>query len=136
MMDVLSLIPQRPPFVFVEKVVGCNTNSATIQYTIRDDCPLLENGHELSTAGLMEHVAQSCATFIGAQQVEKHLPIKIGYIGGVKKLEVLKHPRVGEVITTDVTISQQVFNISQMDCITKLGSDEIARTSIKLALEE
>ena len=133
--NILSLIPQRMPFVFVDKLLQLEDETAKVHYTIAETCPLVDNG-TLSIAGMLEHIAQSCATFIGGLQSRKHLPIRIGYIGAVKHLQVHSQPRVGDQLVTQVVLTQEVMNISQMDCKTFVGEQEIACATIKLALDE
>ena len=133
MNNILDIIPQRPPFVFVDEVVAINGISAVLSYRVATDCPLLSDGY-LSIAGVLEHVAQSCAARIGYLQSQTNQPIRIGYIGGVKSIEVLRNPLVGELLTTEVELIEEVFDISLLSCTTRVEDDVIAQTTIKLAL--
>lgn len=133
MNNILDIIPQRPPFVFVNEVVAINGTSAIISYRVAADCPLLSNSR-LSIAGVLEHVAQSCAARIGYLQSQNNQPIRIGYIGGVKSIEVLRNPQVGELLTTEVELTEEVFDISLLSCTTRVEDEVIAQTTIKLAL--
>ncbi len=133
MNSILDIIPQRPPFVFVDEVVTINGISAVLSYRVATDCPLLSDGY-LSIAGVLEHVAQSCAARIGNLQSQTNQPIRIGYIGGVKSIEVLRNPKVGELLTTEVNLIEEVFDISLLSCTTRVEDEVIAQTTIKLAL--
>ena len=133
MNDILHLIPQRPPFVFVDKVVYADEQDAEICYTITEDCPLVED-HRLPLAGVLEHAAQSCAARVGYIQSTQDEPIRIGYIGAVKKIEVKRIPTVGECLLTKVTLLENVLDISLLQCDTFVGGELIAQTTLKLAL--
>ena len=133
MNSILDIIPQRPPFVFVDDVVTVNGLSAILSYRVSPSCPLLSNGY-LSIAGVLEHVAQSCAARIGYLQSQTNQPIRIGYIGGVKSIEVLRNPKVGELLTSEVNLIEEVFDISLLSCTTRVEDEVIAQTTIKLAL--
>lgn len=133
MNSILDIIPQRPPFVFVDEVVTVNGLSAILSYRVSLSCPLLSDGY-LSIAGVLEHVAQSCAARIGYLQNQTNQPIRIGYIGGVKSIEVLRNPKVGELLTTEVNLIEEVFDISLLSCTTRVEDEVIAQTTIKLAL--
>lgn len=133
MNSILDIIPQRPPFVFVDDVVTVNGLSAILSYRVSPSCPLLSNGY-LSIAGVLEHVAQSCAARIGYLQIQTNQPIRIGYIGGVKSIEVLRNPQVGELLITEVELIEEVFDISLLSCTTRVEDEVIAQTTIKLAL--
>lgn len=133
MNSILDIIPQRPPFVFVDKVVTANGMSAILSYRVSPACPLLSDDY-LSIAGVLEHVAQSCAARIGYLQSQTNQPIRIGYIGGVKSIEVLRNPQVGELLITEVELIEEVFDISLLSCTTRVEDEVIAQTTIKLAL--
>lgn len=133
MNSILDIIPQRPPFVFVDEIVTVNGLSAILSYRVSPSCPLLSDGY-LSIAGVLEHVAQSCAARIGYLQSQTNQPIQIGYIGGVKSIEVLRNPQVGELLITEVELIEEVFDISLLSCTTRVEDEVIAQTTIKLAL--
>lgn len=86
-LDILSLIPQRPPFVFVSRLLTADEQRAVAEFTIPADCPLLQ-GERFPTAGLLENMAQTCAARIGYLQVAQQQPVRIGYIGALNPLEV------------------------------------------------
>lgn len=122
--DIETYIPQRPPFVFIDTIEETNLNGARTRFTITDQCPLVQNGI-LPLAGLMENAAQTCATRIGN---------RIGFIGAVKQMEVTRFPHVGETICTNVTVLQEVLNISLVECITLVNNEVIATTTLKIAV--
>jgi len=125
---VETYIPQRPPFVFIDEVVSVNNERAVSAFTIREDCPLVANGH-LSLAGLMENAAQTCAVRAGYCGGNK-----IGFIGAVKTMQASRLPKIGETLTTEVVLVQEVMNISLIECTTKVADEVIATTTLKLAI--
>jgi len=125
---VETYIPQRPPFVFIDEVVSVNNERAVSAFTIREDCPLVANGH-LSLAGLMENAAQTCAVRAGYCGGNK-----IGFIGAVKTMQASRLPKIGETLTTEVVLMQEVMNISLIECTTKVADEVIATTTLKLAI--
>ena len=66
----------------------------------------MQDGH-LCSAGLIENVAQTCATRIGWLNRDK--PVKIGVIGSVSNLEIIRLPRVGQSLTTRVDVLSEIF---------------------------
>ena len=130
MQPVENYIPQRPPFVLIDTVESVSVQSARTRYTIPADCPLVTDG-VLPLAGLLENAAQTCAVRAGQAAGNK-----IGYIGAVKQIQALRLPRVGETLTTDAVLVQEVLNISLVDCTTRIGDELIATATLKLALTE
>ena len=130
--NIAEWIPQRPPFVFIDTIVDVSEEHALTQFTIPADCVLVSDGC-LSLAGLMEHAAQTCAARAGWVQRQQGQQVKIGYIGAVKQMHTTRLPHVGETLTTEARVIQQVLNISLVDCITRVGDEQIATTTLKLA---
>lgn len=124
--SILSFLPQRPPFVFVDSIEEVNASFARTRFTIPANCPLVSE-NILPLSGLMENAAQTCATRAGNT---------IGYIGAVKQMEVKRFPLVGETLTTEAVVVQEVLNISLMECTTRIGNELIATTTLKIATIE
>ena len=124
--NIESCIPQRAPFVFIDTIECVGEKVARTRFTIPAECPLVTDGI-LPLSGLMENAAQTCATRAGDT---------IGYIGAVKQMEVTRFPHVGETLTTEALVIQEVMNISLMECTTRIGSDIIATTTLKIATIE
>lgn len=128
MQPVENYIPQRPPFVLIDTVEHVSADMARTQYTISADCPLVSNG-VLPLSGLMENAAQTCA--VRAGQISGN---KIGYIGAVRQMQVNRLPQVGDTLTTEARLIQEVLNISLIECITRIGDEQVATATLKLAL--
>jgi len=43
-------------------------------------------------------------------------------------------PKIGETLTTEVMLVQEVMNISLIECTTKVAEEMIATTTLKLAI--
>lgn len=124
--DILSYIPQRPPFVFIDAIDELSENRACTRYTIPATCPLLSDGI-LPLAGLMENAAQTCSVIAGN---------KIAYLGAVKHMDVARFPRVGEMLRTEAVVEQEMLNISLIECTTRVQDETIATTTLKIATME
>ena len=57
--EMTSLIPQRPPFMMVDKILSCDDTDAVTEFLVRQDNILLDD-NKLSSAGIVENMAQSC----------------------------------------------------------------------------
>ncbi len=121
--DILTYIPQRPPFVFIDTIEELSENEAHTRYTIPEACPLLSDGI-MSLAGLMENAAQTCSVIAGN---------KIAYLGAVKQMDVSRFPTIGETLYTEAVIVQQMLNISLIECTTRVQDETIAITTLKIA---
>lgn len=131
--NIQDIIPQRPPFVFVDTLLEMAEERSRVQFTVPADCPLAAGGC-LTAAGLLEHTAQACAARIGYLQAQAGQPIRIGYIGSVKEMTIARRPQTGETITTEIVLLESVFDISLFRCVCRVGETVAAEVTLKLAL--
>ena len=64
--------------------------------------------------GLTEHMAQSAALQIGFQRKLNQEPIKTGYIAKIKKLTISQLPAIAKTIETEVLITYQSGELTQV----------------------
>ena len=128
-----ELIPQRPPFVMIDKMLSFNMTVTETQLEIRADNVFCKDGR-LSAEGLMENIAQTCAARMGYINLTKNESVKIGVIGSVNNYEVFRSPKVGEVITTSIEVIEEMFQITMVTAVVKCGDETLAKANMKIAL--
>jgi predicted hotdog family 3-hydroxylacyl-ACP dehydratase len=109
--DILLLIPQRPPFVMVDKLLSSDENSTQTAFRVNEENVLVVEG-KFSEAGLMENIAQTAAARAGYIAMMENKPVAVGYIGAVKNLEIFDLPKINDELVTDVKIENQVFDVT------------------------
>lgn len=107
---ILSFIPQRAPFVMVDKLLDCDEKRGRSSFTVRADNIFVENG-ELREPGLTENIAQTAAARSGYMGGRSGEPIPVGYIGGIKNLEIMALPKTGDELITEIAIENQIFDV-------------------------
>ena len=134
--DILELLPQRPPFVMVDHLVDYSETQTTCELTIRPDNVFCENG-ELAAAGLIEHIAQTCAARLGYyNKYILKVGVRLGFIGEVKDLEIVRLPREGELVETTIKVEQEIFDVTLVTAEVRVGTEVIATTRLKIAQGE
>lgn len=108
-LDILSLIPQKPPFVMVDELLFSDDNVTRTKFIVPSDNVFVING-EFSEAGLMENMAQTAAAGSGNMARIENRAVSTGYIGQVKNLEIFELPKVGDELLTEIKIEVQVFD--------------------------
>lgn len=131
---ILDLIPQRAPIVMVDEFLGIDDNISKTRLAVRDDNIFVDDGM-LSECGLIEHIAQSAAARVGFVFKTNNQEIPIGYIGSVNNFELKEFPKVGEVISTEIEIIQEVFNITLIQAKCYINDVEIASCKMKIFLD-
>ena len=130
-----ELIPQRPPFVMIDKVVSCDMVFTTTELEVRGENLFVVNGR-LSAEGLMENIAQTCAARMGYINLNNGEKVKIGVIGAVSTFEVIRTPKVGEQIVTTIEVIEELFQITLVKAVVRCGTEELANANMKIALTD
>ena len=128
-----ELIPQRPPFVMIDKMLSFDMTVTTTQLEVRADNVFCVDGR-LSTEGMMENIAQTCAARMGYINLCNNASVKIGVIGSVSNYEVFRTPKIGEVIVTSIEVVEEMFQITMVKAFVKCGDEMIAQANMKIAL--
>lgn len=133
---VQTLLPQQPPFRFVDFLEHYDEVCTRTSFTVSAQTMMLEDGH-LSAAALLEHMAQSCAARTGYYTVYiLHKTLSVGYIGQVRHYRIERLPAVGERLETQVCLKQSVFGISQFDVTVRCQDQPIAWADMKMAVPD
>ncbi len=132
---ILKLLPQRPPFVLVDRLVDFSPLHTTTEFLIREECIFVEAG-ELTFKGMIENMAQTCATRIGYVNYIQGKDIEVGYIGAVRNMTFERLPRVGETITTSIKVKEDVFQMTLVDAEIRIGEEVISRAEMKIAIKK
>ena len=134
--NVLELLPQRPPFVMVDHLTDYSETQSSCCLLVRPDNIFLENGC-LAPAGLIEHIAQTCAARLGYyNRYILKSGVRLGFIGEVKDFSILRQPREGELIETTVTVMQEIFDVTLVTAEVRVGTEVIVTTRLKIAQGE
>ena len=130
---VETLIPQKKPFVMIDKMLAFGENTITAGLTIPSDNIFVENG-KFNESGIVEHMAQSVALYTGYQFYLKQEPAPTGYIGAIKDVAIVELPLPGEDLVTEVNVIQEFMGVTLVDIVTRRNNTEIARSQMKTAL--
>ena len=131
-----EILPQREPFVFVDRLVHYDERETVTVFTVPAEHLLVADGY-LTAPGILENMAQSSAARIGYLcKFILHVPVRVGYIGAIRKFRVYRLPAVGETLTTTILFREDVFGISLVDAVVRVGEDLIAEASLKTTLGE
>jgi len=134
--EILELIPQRPPFLLVDSLVDFEPERSVTTFAVRPDGILVRDGR-LSEAGLMENIAQSCAARIGyINKYQKNETVKLGIIGAVKDFKVNFLPAAGSTVVTTIETVSEVFGITLVKAAAACDGDVAATCQMKISLTD
>ncbi|RRD73745.1 pseudouridylate synthase [Tannerella forsythia] len=137
--DILELIPQRPPFVMVDKLTHDDETSTRSTFTVREGNLFCTDGGRMEEAGLIENMAQTCAARMGYRsrtEPQSDGTVRVGFIGAIRGITIVRAPLVGEVLTTTVEVMEEIFSTSLVETKVEVGDEVIASGSMKIFLTD
>ncbi|WP_378187676.1 hypothetical protein ACE939_04860 [Aquimarina sp. W85] len=111
---IKKLIPQKDPFVMIDKMLSYADNAVVSGLTIKSD-NILCNASHFTEGGLVENMAQSIALhrgYRGYLNKGKDEKPKTGFIGSIKHATIYKLPRIGDSIITTVKIVAEIMQVT------------------------
>ena len=133
--NILSLIPQKPPFVMVDKLLLCDEFSTKTTFRVDEKNVLVNNG-EFTEAGLMENIAQTAAVRAGYFALIQNKPVSVGYIGAVKNFEIFDLPKVNDELVTEIKIENQVFDATIISGMVKRNDELMAQCEMNIFISK
>ena len=131
--SIEDLIPQKKPFVMVDKLLQYSEDKIIAGLTISENNIFTKNTL-FTEPGLIEHMAQTIALHTGYQYYLRNLPAPTGYIGSIKKVEIKKLPKLGEKIKTTVSVLHEIMGVTLVNISVELDNEEIAFGEMKTVL--
>lgn len=130
------ILLQQPPFRYVDELIFYKDVLARTRFTVPSENMLVEEGR-FTAAGVMEHMAQSSAARIGFESKYIHnIPVQIGFIGQIKNFEMIRFPRSGETLETEVKTEYEMMGITLASITVYIDGEPVARGQLKTALKQ
>ena len=133
--NILNYIPQRDPICLVHKIYECNDQSTKTGFTVEEDHFFVSNGN-LSEAGIVENLAQSCAAGAGYNSSLKNQPPTVGFIANIKDLVIHSLPKVNSEVITEVKLKAYVMNVTLVTVKSSCNGHPVAECEMKIFIQE
>lgn len=129
------LLPQQPPFIFIDKIMDLKDKYARTSYNIHRDSLFLA-GEVFQPAGIIEFMAQSGAVYAGSKHLDTPTGPPIGYIASIRNLEILQLPTCNNNIECRVTVLNEILSSLIIGSQVTIGASIIASARLQLFLTE
>lgn len=133
--EVLKLIPQRPPIIQISSINITSDLSATSSLLVADDNYFISD-NRLMEPGLIEHIAQSAAAYAGYDTYINNEDPHLGYIGEIKKCSFYGLPSVNDEIITKLDVVSKFDNISLIKAQSFVDDKLIVECQMKIFIKE
>lgn len=118
----------------VGEIINASEQTCTTKFFIDAGNIFIKNG-ELTEPALIENIAQTAAAHTGYLCKQKNEPVPVGFIGAVQQLEIFALPTLNEEIETEVTIKNQVLNVTLISGKITCNQKLIAQCDMKIFIQ-
>jgi predicted hotdog family 3-hydroxylacyl-ACP dehydratase len=131
--DITTYIPQRPPFVMVDKLLSV-TDTETISELKISDINLFTEDGLFYESGIIENIAQTVAAGSGFRTCKSGEKPTIGMIGSIKKLAVTRRPKSGTTLFTTIHVITELENALVVEGTVSCNNENIASCQMNIFL--
>lgn len=131
--NIQDFIPQRPPMVMIGELVTSTPETTTTGLFVEADNILVHQGR-FTEAGLVENIAQTAAFHAGYNR-DLSKPVQLGFIGALKDLKVYELPKIGDILTTTITITHQVMGATVIEGKVVCNGQLMAEVEMKIFIQ-
>ena len=129
--NIESLIPQRWPFIMINELEYCEGDTTRSSFTVGPDNIFVVNGR-LREPALVENIAQTAAARAGWLACRENRPVTLGYIGAIQKLEIFGLPATGDLVSTEIKVLNQVFDVTLVAGTLSCNGEVMASCEMKI----
>ncbi len=124
-MDPSAVIPHRPPILCIDRIVEVDDEHAITEQVARGswECWLIE-GLAQTAAVLNKHDEKRT----GAESTK-------GMLVGVRKFDIIRPPRDGEVVTLRIDLIRRITPLTLMRAEARVGDELLASGELKFYVE-
>ncbi len=132
---ITTLLPHRPPMLFIEHIVSVDMTSATVEKRFGEGGFGTRDGFVLDAA-VIECVAQAVATVNGYIAYVLKKPVVEGMLVGISDFSFSRRARAGIRLRTAVRITGVYGGFCFAEGTVTQGDEEIASGTLKFYLPE
>jgi 3-hydroxyacyl-[acyl-carrier-protein] dehydratase len=131
--EIAEYLPQKDPIVMIDCIYHCEGADTVTGFTIRPD-NMFVKGNCLMEPGIIENIAQTAGAKGGYEVKKMGAEPMIGFIGAVKDLKIYFHPPVGSELITEISIRNEVFNVTLIHGRSTCNGQLVAECEMKIFL--
>lgn len=119
----------------IDKLLSFSETTTTTGFIIKADNIFVENGL-FKEPGLVENIAQTAAARAGYVSQTENKPVLVGYIGAVNNLQVYALPKTGDELITEITIENQIFDVTLISGKITCNGQPVAQCKMKIFINQ
>ncbi|WP_045467650.1 hypothetical protein [Sporocytophaga myxococcoides] len=139
---VVNMVPQKEPFVMVDKLLYSDDAKTISGLTIKEDNIFSYNGY-FREPGLVENMAQTAALRMGYEINRQKSDINgdlkgapVGYIGAIKGLKIHSLPPIQSELITEVRFENEVMGVLLIKAFCTCNGNAVAECEMKIFVKK
>jgi predicted hotdog family 3-hydroxylacyl-ACP dehydratase len=143
--DIKKYLPHRAPMLMVDMILEMDDEKVETIFEIKQNNIFIENGF-FTESGLVENMAQTCSSvvakdyFVDENKNDKIDVNVVGFISGIKTLNIYFLPEVNNVIYTKALLVSKFitdsYSLCTMKCQTFRADELLLEGEITLFIQE
>lgn len=133
--QIKTLLPHREPMIMVDSLLEFSEGKAIVGFTIRKNIIFMYD-NACSETGLIEHMAQAAALYIGYKNYSENKATKEGFIAAIKHFLINKLPQINEILKTEVVIVHAIMHMCTVKVSTFIDQVLIAQAEMTTVQKE
>lgn len=131
--NILDVIPQRPPFVFVDRLISASESEVVTEFDVCGGRLFVVDG-ELQVSGVIENMAQTCAAGMGYLNAVSSPAdgVRIGFLTALRNVNVSQLPKVGVTLKTSVSVLEFVMGMALVRAMVSADGRLLAEGELKI----
>ena len=133
--NIISVIPQRAPFVMIDALLESSDTSTKTGFNVKRSDLFFENDL-LQEPALVENIAQTAAAGVGYRAQQNGTEVPVGFIGAIQQLQIFQLPKENDWLETEVTVTNQVFDVSFIRGTIHCNHELLAQCDMKIFISK
>ncbi|WP_271764698.1 hypothetical protein [Aquimarina algiphila] len=130
-----KLLPHRKPMIMVDTLEYFSIKKGVSRFSISENNIFVSNGF-FSETGVLEHMAQTAALYMGYKQSLDNIKTKEGFIGAIKSSQIISLPKLNDILSTEIEVVYQIANMTMVKIESSVNGKIIAVSEMSTLLKD
>jgi len=131
-LDAQELIPHRPPMCLVDRLIEIGGKNGIVEARVGTAEPLTDADGMLEDLALVEIIAQSYATLKGYIDRRDQLPVRQGFLVGIKKIVRHASVQADDLLRVHIRTVAELGDFAIAEGEIRRGDELIAEGDVKV----
>lgn len=127
-----DLVPHRAPMLLIDRLIAVNGKNGIVEARVGTDSLLTSDDGRLEEAALIEIIAQSYAALKGYIDRRDQLPVRRGFLVGVKRIDCHADVHIGDLLQVHIHTLAELDDFAVAEGEIRRRDEVIAHGDLKV----